>query len=180
MRPLAAALLLGLGTAAAHADDFVYAGAGIVRANIQNIASTNDSVTNTSWKALAGLRPISMFAAELDYIDLGSNTIGGEGGVVHLDNKAFAGYAVGFVPIPVPNLDVFGKIGLARWSSSGSSVSSPTSGFFSISNNSTEFAWGIGGQYRFGQLAARLEFENFSIPHTDGANVFSVDLLYLF
>jgi len=34
--------------------------------------------------------------------------------------KAFAGYAVGFLPIPVPFLDVDGKAGLARWSSSGS------------------------------------------------------------
>ena len=173
-------IVLALGAGATQADDLVYVGAGIVRSNIQDIAATNSSVNNTSWKAMIGLRPISMFAGELDYIDLGSDTIGGNNGVVHFEYKAVAGYAVGFVPIPVPYLDVFGKVGLARWSSSGSSVSSPTSGFFSLSNNGTEFAWGIGTQVHFGHIGARLEYENFSVPNTNGANVFSLEVFLTF
>ena len=173
------ALAFGAGTARAD-DQLLYVGAGLTRTDIKDIASTASDFNTTSWKVLAGFRPISMFAVEADYIDLGSETTGfSNGASAHLEYQAFAGYAVGFVPLPVPAVDVFGKIGLARWSSSGSNVSLPGN-FFSLSDNGTEFAWGIGAQAHFGSLGVRLEYESFSIPNTNGANVFSLDVMYSF
>jgi hypothetical protein len=75
----------------------------------------------------------------------------------------------------VPYLDVFGKAGLARWQSSGStSFGGP--GLFSLSDEGTQFAWGIGAQAHVGNFGARLEYENFSIRNTNGANIVSLSV----
>jgi outer membrane protein with beta-barrel domain len=178
-RLLPVILALAAASSARADDDFVFLGAGIARNSIKDITATNSDLNSTSWKAFAGLRPINLFAVEADYIDLGSQTSSFLGNTVHLQYEAFAGYAVGFVPLPVPYLDVFGKIGLARWSSSGSNASVPN-GFFSLSENGTEFAWGIGTQVHFGSVGARLEYESFNIPNTEGANVVSLEVMFLF
>ena len=172
-------IALALAAGVARADDLLYVGAGLTRNDVKDIASTASDFNTTSWKVLAGFRPISLFAVEADYINLGSQTTSFSDSTAHLEYKAFAGYAVGFAPLPIPYVDVFGKIGLARWSSSGSNVSLPGN-FFSLSDNGTEFAWGIGGQVHFGSLGARLEYESFNIPNTNGANVFSLDVMYSF
>ncbi len=170
MRKLLLALVLVFAAGAACADDgLFYIGAGLTNDNLRDIAATNSNLSSTDWKVWAGLRPISLFAVEADYMDLGSDDVA----ATHLAYKAFAGYAVGYVPIPVPYLDVFGKVGLARWTESGGS-GVPGGGFLSLSDNGTEFAWGIGGQVRFGNFGGRLEFENFSIRNTGGANLISL------
>ncbi len=176
MRKLLLALALVLAAGAAQADDeMFYIGAGISRDNLKDITATASDLNSTDWKIWAGFRPISMFAVEADYIDLGSQTINTAVSSTHVDYKAFAGYAVGFLPIPVPYLDVFGKAGLARWNSSGGS-SFPGGGFFSLSDEGTEFAWGIGTQAHVGNFGARLEYENFSIRNTNGANIVSLSV----
>jgi hypothetical protein len=135
-------------------------------------------IDSTSWKVLAGFRPISPFAVEVDYMNLGSqtNTFFNGAEVSHSDAKAFAGYAVGFLPIPLPFLDVYGKAGLARWKLDGSSsgFAPPPGNFFAVSNQGTEFAWGVGTQAHIGNIGGRLEYEDFNIPNTNGAKVFSL------
>jgi hypothetical protein len=168
MRKFLLALALTLAAGAAQADGTLYLGAGITNDNVRDIAATNSNLNSTDWKVWAGFRPVSPFAIEADYMDLGSENVAG----THLAYKAFAGYAVGYVPIPLPYLDVFGKVGLARWTQSGSS----SGGLFSLSDNGTEFAWGVGTQVHFGNLGARLEFENFSIRNTNGANLVSLSV----
>jgi Outer membrane protein beta-barrel domain len=177
MRRMLLAAVLALGAAVAQADDngLLYVGAGISRDNLKDITATNSDLNSTSWKVLAGFRPISLFAVEADYIDLGSQTSQFVGVNTHLDYKAFAGYAVGFAPIPVPYLDVFGKVGVARWTSSGGSAL-PSGPFFSLSDNGTQFAWGVGAQLHVGNIGGRLEYENFNIRNTDGANVISLSV----
>lgn len=184
MRKLLLVICLALGAGAAQADsDHFYVGAGIARDNLRDITATNSSLNSTDWKIWAGLRPISFLAVEADYIRLGSQTINGNfvsgSASTHLDYKAFAGYAVGYLPIPVPYLDVFGKVGLARWTSSGgSSIVSPPLGnsFFSLSDNGTQFAWGVGGQVHVGNFGGRLEYENFNVRNTSGANIVSLSV----
>jgi OmpA-like transmembrane domain len=171
-------IVLALGAGVAQADDngLLYIGAGIARDNLKDIAATNADLNATDWKVMAGFRPISLFAVEADYIDLGSQTLNSAVASTHLQYKAFAGYAVGFAPIPVPYLDVFGKVGFARWTASGSSSVLPSSSFFSLSDNGTEFAWGVGGQVHVGNIGGRLEYENFNIRNTNGANVVSLSV----
>ena len=190
MRRLLIVTVLALGAAIARADNgMLYLGAGITRDTLKDIAATNGDLDSTNWKVYAGFRPMSLLAVEADYIDLGSETLNGFGGSgaaslpgtpppsTHLQYKAFAGYLVGFAPIPVPYLDVFGKIGAARWTSSGGTyLPGETSSFFSLSDNGTNFAWGVGGQVHVGNFGGRLEYENFNIRNTDGANVVSLSV----
>lgn len=176
MRKLLALLALALAAGVAHADNGTfYVGAGIARDNLKDITATASDLNSTNWKIWAGFRPISVFAIEADYIDLGSQTISNPVTSTHVDYKAFAGYAVGYLPIPVPYLDVFGKAGLARWNSSGGS-SFPGGPFFSLSDEGTQFAWGIGAQVHVGNFGGRLEYENFSIRNTNGANIVSLSV----
>ena len=186
MRKFVALLALAVGAGAAHADNgLLYVGAGISNDNLKDITATNSSLSSTNWKVWAGVRPVSLFAVEADYIDLGSQSVTSQfvSGTTstHVNYKAFTGYAVGYVPIPLPYLDVFGKVGLARWTASGgaTTVIGPNPpGFFSLSDNGTQFAWGAGGQLHIGNFGARLEYENFSIRNTDGANLVSLSLFF--
>lgn len=179
--PLLMLMVLALGAGAARADDngLIYIGAGLSRNRIDNITHTGTPITEidkTSWKVLAGVRPVKVFAVEADYMDLGNRTrtfINGVGNRV--DAKAFAGYAVGFLPLPVPFLDLFGKAGVARWKLNESSAGTPPpSSFFALSDKGTNFAWGAGAQARIGNIGGRLEYEHFNIPNTNGAKVFSL------
>jgi hypothetical protein len=177
MRKLLVAIVLALGAGVAQADNgMLYIGAGLTNDNLRDIAATNSNLNSTNWKVWAGFRPISLFAVEADYMDLGSQNVTSSlsASTTHIDYKAFAGYAVGYLPIPVPYLDVFGKVGLARWNSSGGNTVG--SSFFSLSDNGTEFAWGVGGQVHFGNFGARLEYEDFSIRNTGGANLVSLSV----
>jgi len=83
-------------------------------------------------------------------------------------------YAVGFLPIPLPIVDIFGKVGLAHWKLDGnvSSLVSPGS----LSSNGSEFAWGIGVQAHITIVGARLEYENFNVPNTSGARIASLSV----
>ena len=177
MRRLIFLAALALGATAARADNrMFYVGAGVARNKISDITATNSDLNDTSWKAFAGVRPINAFAVEADYIDLGSQSTQFVDTSTNLHYKAFAGYAVGFLPLPVPILDVFGKVGLARWQSSGNSNASTGGQLFSLSDNGTEFAWGVGAQAHFGTIGGRLEYEAFNIHNTNGANVVSLSV----
>jgi opacity protein-like surface antigen len=192
MRRLLLLGVLALTTAIARADDpLFYVGAGISRNNLSGI--TNDGtgyadLDKTSWKATVGFRPISFFGVEADYIDLGSKTqtFIAEGTTTSSNAKAFAGYAVGYLPVPVPNFDLFGKVGLARWTLDGNGSSPNNSGepvgpnFFAFSTRGTAFAWGAGAQFHWGNIGARLEYENFNITNTSGAGVLSLEAMLLF
>jgi len=186
MRKPLLVLALALAAGAARADNgLLYVGAGISNDDLKDVTATNSSLNSTNWKVWAGVRPISLFAVEADYIDLGSQSVTSQfvsgSTSTHLNYKAFTGYAVGYVPIPLPYLDVFGKVGLARWTSSGSSTVVAPPGpnqFFSLSDKGTQFAWGAGGQLHIGNLGARLEYENFSIRNTDGANLVSLSVFF--
>jgi hypothetical protein len=176
---LATVLALAAGAAQADEDDLFYLGAGVSNNKISEITAINSDLNSTSWKAYVGVRPINAFAVEADYLDLGSKTLNTTtaSGTINTDvnYKAFAGYAVGFVPLPLPYLDVFGKVGLARWSSGGS-TNSPGASLFSLSDNGTEFAWGIGAQAHFGMVGGRLEYEAFHIQNTNGAGILSLSV----
>lgn len=177
MRRLLLLMTLAFAAGAAHADNgSFYVGAGVSKDKLSDIANQGTNfadIDSTSWKVFAGFRPISVFAVEADYLDLGSQTSTFVTTTTSSNAKAFAGYAVGFLPIPLPFLDLFGKAGLARWKLNGSAVSPLLPVSFSTSG--TEFAWGVGTQVHVGNFGARLEYENFRIPSTNGANVVSLE-----
>jgi opacity protein-like surface antigen len=175
MRKLVIAAALVCCAGAAHAaENGVYVGAGITRAKVDNIFApgSNLDIDNTSWKGFVGFKfPAIPLGIEADYIDLGSETRSFGITTAHADAKAFTGFAVGYLPLPVPFLDFYGKAGLARWQLNGGTTS-PS--LFSADDRGTEFAWGAGAQAHFSNFAVRLEFENFNIRNTDGAKLFSL------
>jgi opacity protein-like surface antigen len=179
MRRVLLASTLALSAGAAHADDLLglYAGAGIARAKMEDVFHTNFELSNTSWKIYAGLKPIGFpLGIDVDYIDLGSADGGTSRGLTHANSKAFAAYAVGYLPIPVPNIDVYGKAGLARWQFDGN-YTSP--GLFSVSENGTDFAWGVGGQVHFlDRFAVRLEYEHYNVREADDVQIYSLGVSY--
>jgi opacity protein-like surface antigen len=154
----------------AFADDFlgIYVGAGVGRSTLnQDYYQIDSSVTG--WKLLAGWRPLSSLGVEAEYADLGSKGVTTFGGTAHVDTdaKATAVYAVGYLPVPLPWIDVYAKLGAARVKadtsiypigSEGTVVASTTD------NDRTSLAWGAGLQFKWSRLAARVDYERFDGP----------------
>jgi opacity protein-like surface antigen len=179
MRKLLLASTLALFAGAAQADDLLglYAGAGIVRGKMEDTFHTNFNLSNTSWKIYAGFRPLGFpLGVDVDYVDLGSKDATTYYGPANASAKAFAAYAVGYLPIPVPDIDVYGKAGLARWQFDGSL---PNQGLFRVSDNGTDFAWGVGGQVHFlERFAVRIEYEHFNVREADDVQLYSLGVSY--
>ena len=158
-----------LGTTAARADDALfYLGAGVTRSALTNISNDNlafSDIHTTSWKVLAGFRPISFFAVEADYLDLG-----GETSTFLDDPRSCTRTPRRSPPTPsvyrrcrCPTSTCSARLGLSRWSSMA-----PTRSCFP-SDNGTEFACGVGAQLHVGIIGGRLEYESFNITNTYGA-----------
>ena len=179
--PRVTLLALALGAGAVHADGLLYFGAGVSQNKLDDIGNSFSHLDNTSWKVLLGARPLKFLGVEGDYLDLGSHSDqfinNSGGGSVHSDANALAAYGVGYLPLPVPLLDIYGKAGLARWQLHQDTYSStfPPGSFFHLSDNGTTFAWGVGAQVHLGNIGARLEYEHFNIANSNGAQVFSLD-----
>ncbi|MGA2189579.1 MAG: outer membrane beta-barrel protein [Steroidobacteraceae bacterium] len=131
---------------------------------------------HSAWKVTAGIRPISPLGVELEYIDFGNPSAGnaslGFGGLTQADAKALALFGLGYLPLPLPFLDVYGKLGIARLHTTTSEIApvpicpagdvpcGPAT--FNISDWSTNVAYGAGVQGKFGSLAIRAEYERIS------------------
>jgi opacity protein-like surface antigen len=134
----------------------------------------------TAWKAIVGVRPISPVGAEVEYIDFGQ-----PGNHYNPNNTNFYGFdshpragalfAVGYLPLPVPFFDVFGKAGVARLETDVTSFEGSTcpanqscTGTY-IRHDQTEnrFAYGVGVQSKAWGFAFRAEYERISSPFGD-------------
>jgi len=168
------ALVFGSVYAADVPDTDVYAGAGIMNTNVDNLEGTGFNLDSTSFKLLGGVR-FSLLGAELDYYHLGSESRDFYFGSANANAHAFAAYAVGYLPLPL--LDFFGKVGLDRWQLTGSSA---TPGLFQFSDSGTQLAWGVGAQAHFGNLLGRLEFERLDMSGSGSAQIVSLDVAFNF
>jgi hypothetical protein len=174
---------------AAFADNPVgfYLGAGVGDSNLRNDGYGYDNYygyhdNSTAWKAIAGVRPIAPVGAELEYIDFGradDNPNYYYGGDYFNGNHSYAKatvlFGVGYLPIPLPFLDVYGKAGVARLQrttttyyntcSDGNNCDTPASG--RSDDWSTNFAYGVGVQGKWRSLAVRGEYERISASGND-------------
>jgi hypothetical protein len=200
-------LLFALGAACAStrvlADDLLgfYAGAAVGESHVRtgkNIIGDTDyeypfDAQHSAWKVTAGIRPISPLGVELEYIDFGNPSSGlsnaAFGGLSKADQKAVSLFGLGYLPLSVPFLDVYGKLGIARLHTTATEVSPIPfcpAGFtscgpstFNISDSSTNFAYGVGLQGKIGSLAIRAEYERIS---ASGGNpdIFSLGVTWTF
>ena len=148
------------------------AGQSRVEADASGYTAGSFEQNHSAFKAMAGVRPISPVGAELAYVDLGhpSGGLGGQPADVRI--KGEAAFAMLFLPIPV--VDVYGKLGMARLDSTVNStqvlagvgtcpVGNPNCALrpFQLNRTDTRLAAGAGAQFRFGPWAVRAEYERF-------------------
>jgi OmpA-like transmembrane domain len=174
-----------LATTVADAGTGLYVGAGIDRTTLHNIYATPPCenlcstfhIDDTSWKAILGWRPLQPFAIEEEYIDLGSSAIHLSHGNAIFNANAAAIYAVGFLPLPDPMFDIYGKAGAARWEVDGHSYSFSTP----RSDQGYQFTWGAGAQvHPWPHVGVRLEYEQFNVAKAEATGVHAYSLAVTF
>lgn len=143
-----------------------------------------------AWKAFVGIRPIQVFGVEAEYIDFGHPSCNGYYSNYYNGNCNAAQYGidshptapvlfgVGYLPLPIPWIDVFAKAGAARLSlytdqftSAPCVTGSPCPNVTFAGREhvtQTKFAYGAGVQSKlpFG-LTLRAEYERISSPFGD-------------
>jgi opacity protein-like surface antigen len=161
-----------------------YVGAGIGYSTIRSDDAPyglpgyyNDS--DFAWKAIVGVRPIPFLGAEFEYIDFGQPDVHN-----HYDTnyygydshpRAATLFAVGYLPLGLPFLDVFGKAGVARLETDVTTVVYPVCPVgsycppYSERHNQTndKFAYGVGLQSKWWGVAFRAEYERISSSYGD-------------
>lgn len=171
--PCLFALVVALGTTRADASDFnplgFYVGAAVGQGrdtveSVNGVQLPQAAASATGWKAMVGLRPISFLGGEIEYIDFGSSSTNANLLNLHARADAVALYAIGYLPIPLPFLDIFGKAGWARTHTSASGALScppPALCITALNEDRTEsdFAYGAGIQAKYQSLAFRAEYE---------------------
>ena len=154
----------------------LYLGAGVGYSTVRSDdpafglpGSLND--TEFAWKLIAGVRPIPYAGAEFEYIDFGHpdhdvgiNGINNSG----LDShpRAEVLYGVGYLPLPVPTLDVFGKVGVAELQTDVTTFVG-SSQFFRQNESNTRVAYGVGVQSKAWGISFRAEYERISSQFGD-------------
>jgi opacity protein-like surface antigen len=201
-------LLLAFGATCAStrvlADDLLgfYVGAAIGQSHVRTAKEIlgdtgydyEFDAQHSAWKVTAGIRPMSALGVELQYIDFGNPSAGlsntAFGGLSKADQKAVTLFGLGYLPLPVPFLDVYGKLGIARLHTATTEVSpipfcpasftscgSPAA--FNLSDSSTHFAYGAGVQGKLGSLAIRAEYERIGASG-DNPDIFSLGVTWTF
>jgi hypothetical protein len=140
---------------------------------------------HTAWKLLAGLRPISLVGAEVEYVDFGhpSALLGPQHSLSNFQADAQARavglFGVAYSPIPLPLLDIYGKAGFARLQTRVNASVVCTAGGdcpparigpgqpFYLNRIDLRFAYGAGAQIKLAAFGIRAEYERISASGGD-------------
>jgi len=174
------AVLAALGTIASitvapraqAADNGFYLGAGLTQSKFDISDFGSDTLDDTSFKVIAGFRPLDWLAFEANYIDLGSVTDTG----TSFDAKAFT--VSGLLLAEFGIVDLYARGGFANWKSHVSDIN------VSASDDGWEPTYGVGVGVHFGSVGVRAEYERFSAQMFDvldtDVNTLSVSVTYTF
>jgi hypothetical protein len=160
--------LAALASAPARSTDIIglYLGAAVGQAQVSTgapgVSTAEFSENHSAWKFMAGVRPISLLAAEVAYMNFGNprGSLGSLAADAKIDGTA--AFGVLYLPIPVPFLDLYAKAGVARLRSTIRGTA-PVIGAFRVEASDTRPAAGVGAQLKFGSLAVRAEYERFDV-----------------
>lgn len=163
---------LAMTETAEAADKGIYLGAAVGRStsdlNVRDIFPLDDD--DTAFKLIGGLRPLNWLGVEASYRHLG--TVGRHDDY-RVKLRGVDAFAVFFREIAV--FDLFAKAGVVRWDLDGTRqaahyhVGEPSQvSRIDVSDNGTNFAWGVGAQARLLSLAVRLEYERFELDSSKG------------
>jgi OOP family OmpA-OmpF porin len=154
----------------------VYVGGSVTQSRFDDEAFDIDSIDDEddSWKAIVGVRFDERFSVEANYVDFGEATAPSlsVGGPLRAEAKAFSLFAVGYVPVPY--VDFFAKLGVARIDAEG------RAGAVLFEDDATEFAYGAGVQWRLRNFALRAEYEKFDTDVVGDLDLISVGFTYTF
>jgi opacity protein-like surface antigen len=168
------------GTTCAIAADLnppgFYVGAAAVQAGDVYTAFGASDHTQTSWKWMAGLRPVPFIGAELEQASLGSAAFsaaqgprgGPFSGTWHANVTSL--FAVGYLPLATPHLDIFAKVGAERTHTRVDGIPLPLCATVApycpfalivdhVNDTETAFAYGAGVQVKLRPFAVRAEYE---------------------
>jgi hypothetical protein len=203
---LAAIGACGASTAAMAADPLgfynpagFYFGAGVGESTIRSDdpgyglpGYYNDH--QTAWKGIVGVRPLPFVGVEVEYIDFGQpdHHYGYDPAVYGYDSHPTAPvlFGIGYLPIPIPYIDIYAKAGVARLRlTENDYVSEPcaTNGpcpNYAIDGRSnitqTKFAYGAGVSSKLPLgFTVRAEYERIASPFGD-PDAFTVSALWTF
>lgn len=157
----------------------LYAGASVGVADVRadgyaNVDYYGFDQTHAAWKIFTGIRPMDPLGLEAEFIDFGNPSTGSAYSYSRASSDAKAGalFVVGYLPMPLPLLDAFAKVGVARLDQN-TTVDYPTAcaaghgcaQYFGVLKQdvwTTAVAYGGGVQAKFGPLAVRAEYERIS------------------
>lgn len=164
---LLAVVVLSSFAAVAHADDppigfYIGGSVGSATLELEDADSTTDfKADDTGFKLTAGYRILNWLAVEGGYADYGQPEDAVFGIDLRGDFQAFNVSAVALLPLG--NVDLFGRIGIAAWEGS---LSADRFGV-EVSEDNVDPLIGLGIQYRAGRLAVRAEIEGLMLGFDD-------------
>lgn len=172
---LAMTLVLASGAATA-ADNGFYLGASVGRADLEidnidfgSFGAGDFKGDDTGYKLIAGLRPLDWFGVEASYVNFGEpeDRIGGI--PLRAEGDGVSAFAVGF--LEAGPMDLFAKAGLISWDSK-------ISGGFE--DDGSDFAYGVGAQFRVWSISVRAEYEIFDVDDIDNLSMISIGATFTF
>jgi hypothetical protein len=135
--------------------------------------STSGVDDDRGLKAIVGFRPLDAFAIEANYVDMGETKvpISFPPSTLAIESEAISVSAVGLIPLPL--VDLYGRLGVTHWESEASLFGA------SQKESGTDPTYGAGAQFRVGSFALRLEYERFDLDD-DSSDLVSVGFTYTF
>jgi hypothetical protein len=157
------------------ADNGIYLGAGVTKTKFDSNDFGNVKLDDSSYKVIAGIRPLDWIAFEVNYVDLGSDSAAISPGVTSkVDANALTGSVLLLKEFQI--VDLYARAGLAHWKVNGSAT-----GLGSDSESGDEFTYGAGVGVHFGSIGVRAEYERFKINDLDtNVNTYSLGFTYTF
>jgi len=167
--------------AAFAADNGFYLGlaASDVSSDYELGSVAGDADDDTGFKGIVGFRPLDWFAVEANYVDFGDTRVPLSVACIttpcaneaSVDSQAISVSAVGMFALPL--VDLFARVGYARWESELSVFGS------SAKREDSDPTYGAGAQVRVGSFALRFEYERFDIDD-DSVDLTSIGFIYTF
>ena len=132
-----------------------------------SVSSASFKANHSAYKVMVGIRPISLIGVEVAYMDFGNPT--GDLAGLPADVKMKGTAAFGVLYLPVPVIDVYAKLGLARLQSTVNGqiriacIATPcVPPLFQLDRTNSSIAGGAGVQFAMGSVAVRGEYERFN------------------
>jgi hypothetical protein len=169
------------GSAADVSADYDWPAAGLT-------VTVDDAASG--FKLIGGARPFDKLAVEANYVDLG--TASAPLGIAcpavigfpcasgaSIEASAISVSALGMLTLPL--LDLYGRLGVAKWKAEGDVRFTGVGGDLTTrtTREGSDPTYGVGIQLRFSSVALRVEWERFEILD-DSAESVSVGFTYTF